>query len=84
MKTLKLYRFTDNDGEVLIDNTPIEKIRKFFYERLDYDNYELEIEEAGELVEIAKIDDKALEELVKIVWGAEIELIKTISENDLN
>jgi hypothetical protein len=84
MKTLKLYRFTDNDGEVLIDNTPIEKIRKFFYERLDYDIYELEIEEAGELVEIAKIDDKALEELVKIVWGAEIELIKTISENDLN
>jgi hypothetical protein len=83
MKTLKLYRFTDNDGEVLIDNTPIEKIRKFFYERLDYDIYELEIEEAGELVEIAKIDDKALEELVKIVWGAEIELIKTISENDL-
>ena len=84
MKTLKLYRFTDNDGEVLIDNTPIEKIRKFFYERLDYDIYELEIEESGELVEIAKIDDKALEELVKIVWGAEIELIKTISENDLN
>ena len=84
MKTLKLYRFTDNDGEVLFNNVPIEKIRKFFYERLDYDNYELEIEEAGELVEIAKIDDKALEELVKIVWGAEIELIKTISENDLN
>jgi len=84
MKTLKLYRFTDNDGEVLFNNAPIEKIRKFFYERLDYDIYELEVEEAGELVEIAKIDDKALEELVKIVWGAEIELIKTISENDLN
>ena len=83
MKTLNLYRFIDNDDEVLIETETMDKIRKFFYERLDYDIYELEIEEAGELVEEGKTNDEALKELVNIVWGAKIELVKTITEDEL-
>ena len=83
MKKLNLYTFIDNDEEVLIESGTMDEIRDFFFERLDEDIYEDEIEEAGDLMKKAKKSDKALEELIEMTWGARIEHRRTITEKDL-
>jgi hypothetical protein len=84
-KKLKLYTFIDNDEEVLIDAGTMQEIRDFFFERLDEDwyEYEMEEEEAEDLMKKAKKSDKALEELIEMTWGASIEHLRTITEKDL-
>jgi hypothetical protein len=84
-KKLKLYTFIDYDEEVLIDIGTIEEIRDFFFDRLkeDWYKYKMEEEEADDLMKKAETNDKALEELIKMTWGARIEHLRTITENDL-
>ncbi len=84
-KELDFYTFIDNDEEVLIDAGTMEEIRDFFFERLDEDwyEYEMEEEEAEDLMKKAETDDEALEELIEMTWGARIEHLTTITEKDL-
>jgi hypothetical protein len=84
-KKLKLYTFIDYDEEVLIDIGTIEEIRDFFFDRLkeDWYKYKMEEEEADDLMKKAETNDKALEELIKMTWGARIEHLRTITEKDL-
>ena len=80
-KTLNLYDFVDNDGEILLKASTMSEIKDFFLER--YKPMFWEDDLTDEMVEKIKRNDKAFLNLLNESWRAKVELVRTITSDDL-
>ena len=80
-KSIKLYNFIDNDGEVLMVAATMEEIKKFFLERYEPEPWEDQLTE--EMIKKIMKSDKLFFEVLEDSWRADVELIRTITSDDL-
>ena len=80
-KSTNLYDFIDNDGEVLLKASTMLEIKDFFLER--YEPMPWEDDMTDEMVEKVKRNDKTFLNLLNESWRAKVELVRTITSNDL-
>ena len=80
-KSTNLYDFIDNDGEVLLKASTMSEIKDFFLER--YEPMPWEDDMTDEMVEKVKRNDKTFLNLLNESWRAKVELVRTITSNDL-
>lgn len=80
-KSIDLYDFIDNDGEVLMTSAKMEEIKEFFLERYEPEPWEDELTE--EMKKEVRESDEVFLELLKESWRAKVELARTITSDDL-
>ena len=80
-KSIDLYDFIDNDGEVLMTSATMKEIKEFFLERYGHEPWEDELTE--EMKKEVRESDEAFLELLKESWRAKVELARTITSDDL-